>query len=106
MTGYEDDLIHRIKWKEKISAYDYLYIICDENELPVRMTMITTALTLIIMYLLMGWVHNPFLLLIISLVIGFYLTILMYTTLVGILLAPFVIMFIMAIIAIEVFFHI
>ncbi len=98
MTGYEAGLINKLKSKEKLSVYDYLYLICVQNELSMRMTMITTALTLIFMYLLMGWIHNPFLLLVTSLVVSFYLTIVMYTTFVGILLTPFVVFILMVVV--------
>jgi len=75
----EDIIVNKVNFKQPLSLYEWFYVVCAMYELPIRMTMITTCLTLIWMYLLMGFIHNPYGLLIVSFLLAFQLITLMYT---------------------------
>jgi hypothetical protein len=84
----EEEIVNKLKFIKgrkvtfkDLSLYEWFYLFCTLYELPVRMTMITTALTLISMFLLHGAFHNPFTLLVLSVVLAFYLTMWIYTSL-------------------------
>lgn len=66
-------------WKLPLTLSNKIYLLCIYYEKPLRMEMITFALTLITMYLLMGFIHNPFLLFGLSFVIAFVIVFLVYT---------------------------
>ena len=89
-TEFENEMVVRAR-QNKLTKYDILYLICCRYEMPVRMNLIFTSLTLIGMYLLVGVFHNPFILLGISVMLSMYLAWWLYTPVLAIIATPFAI---------------
>jgi len=78
MTPIEQRIVHKVEFKESLSLYEWLYIFSVHYYLPLKMTVMTLAITLLSLIILQGTISNFFLLFIISIFVAIILTTLYY----------------------------